>query len=76
MKQKIVIEVSMKCQKCRSKALQIAVVKDGVISVALKGESKNQIEVIGEGVVDAVGLAQTLRKKVGYANIVTVEQLK
>ncbi|KAF4349520.1 hypothetical protein CsatB_013224 [Cannabis sativa] len=75
MKQKVVVEVSMKCQKCRSKALEIAAVKNGVISVALKGESKNQIEVIGEG-IDAVGLAKTLRKKVGYASILTVEQLK
>ena len=33
----------------------------GVISVALKGESKNQIEVIGEGIVEAAGLAEILR---------------
>ena len=48
----------------------------GVISVAFKGEKKNQIEVIGEGVVDAAGLAETLRKKVGYANLVSVQEVK
>ena len=48
----------------------------GVTSVALKGESKNRIEVIGEGVVDAAGLTETLRKKVGYADIVSVQEVK
>ena len=48
----------------------------GVISVALKGESKNRIEVIGEGVVDAAGLAEILRKKVGYADLVSVQEVK
>ncbi|GMN62120.1 hypothetical protein TIFTF001_031201 [Ficus carica] len=76
MKQKVVIEVQMKCKKCRSKALEIAVAKDGVISVALKGETKNRIEVIGEGIVDAAGLAETLRKKVGFADLMSVEEVK
>ncbi|XP_062080567.1 heavy metal-associated isoprenylated plant protein 16-like [Humulus lupulus] len=76
MNQKVVIEVNMKNNKQRSKALGIALVKDGVISVALKGERKSQIEVIGEGIVDAAGLAETLRKKVGYAELVSVEQVK
>ncbi|PON43279.1 hypothetical protein PanWU01x14_274770 [Parasponia andersonii] len=75
-KQKVVIEVKMKCKKCRSKALEIAVGNKGVISVALKGESKNQIEVIGEGIVDAAGLAEALRKKVGYADLVSVEEVR
>ncbi|PON94099.1 hypothetical protein TorRG33x02_101380 [Trema orientale] len=75
-KQKVVIEVKMKCKKCRSKALEIAVGNKGVISVALKGESKNQIEVIGEGIVDAAGLAEALRKKVGYADLVSVEEIR
>lgn len=48
----------------------------GVISVALKGEKKNRIEVIGEGIVDAAGLAETLRKKVGFADLVSVEEIK
>ncbi|XP_024021948.1 heavy metal-associated isoprenylated plant protein 47 [Morus notabilis] len=76
MKQKVVIEVEMKCKKCRSKALEIAVAKDGVTSVAIKGERKNRIEVIGEGFVDAAGLAETLRKKVGFADLVSVEDVK
>ena len=44
--------------------------------MALKGESKNRIEVIGEGIVDAAGLAETLRKKVGFADLVSVEEVK
>ena len=48
----------------------------GVISVAIKGEKKNRIEVIGEGIVDAAGLAETLRKKVGFADLVSVEEVE
>lgn len=48
----------------------------GVISVALNGESKNRVEVIGEGIVDAAGLEETLRKKVGCADLVSVEEVK
>ena len=44
--------------------------------MALKSESKNRIEVIGEGIVDAVGLAKALRKKVGFADLVSVEEVK
>ncbi|GMN62118.1 hypothetical protein TIFTF001_031203 [Ficus carica] len=75
LQQKVVIEVHMKCEKCRSKALEIAFLKDGVFSVALKGKIKNQIEVIGDGIVDAAGLAETLRRKVGFAYLVSVEEL-
>ncbi|GMN62119.1 hypothetical protein TIFTF001_031205 [Ficus carica] len=66
----------MKSKKCRSKALEIAVAKGGIISVGLKGESKNRIEAIGEGIVDAAGLAEALRKKVGFADLVSVEEVK
>lgn len=44
----------------------------GVDSAALKGEDKGQIEIIGDG-MDTVALTTLLRKKVGYAEIVSVE---
>ena len=44
--------------------------------MAIKGEKKNRIEVIGEGIVDAAGLAETLRKKVGFADLVSVEEVE
>ncbi|KAF7833278.1 heavy metal-associated isoprenylated plant protein 16 [Senna tora] len=72
LKQKVVIEVgSMNTQKLRSKALKIAVSCAGVEAAGLKGEGKKQIEVTGEG-IDAVALTNVLRKRVGFAEIVSV----
>lgn len=48
----------------------------GFISVAFKGDPKNQIEVIGRGIVDAAGLTGALRKKLGHANLLSVEEVK
>ncbi|KAM7502434.1 hypothetical protein LguiB_001338 [Lonicera macranthoides] len=71
MKQKVVIKVSMgDHEKCRSKALKIAVSFSGVESVALQGLEKDQILVIGD--IDAVSLATLLRKKVGHSEILSV----
>ncbi|KAI5576367.1 hypothetical protein BDE02_09G040400 [Populus trichocarpa] len=72
MKQKIVIKVTGKGPKSRSKALQIAVGLSGVESAGLGGEDKSQIEVVGDG-VDAVQLTNLLRKKVGYAELASVK---
>ncbi|KAJ6895664.1 hypothetical protein NC651_022010 [Populus alba x Populus x berolinensis] len=72
MKQKIVIKVTGKGAKSHSKALQIAVGLSGVESAGLGGEDKSQIEVVGDG-VDAVQLTNLLRKKVGYAELASVE---
>ena len=47
----------------------------GVMSVSLEGEDKDQVVVIGER-VDAACLTSTLRKKVGYARLETVEEVK
>ncbi|KAF5746195.1 hypothetical protein HS088_TW06G00362 [Tripterygium wilfordii] len=58
-------------QNPRSKALQIAVGLQGVDQAALGGKEKDQIEVTGEG-IDAVELTDLLRKKVGFANLVSV----
>ncbi|KAL3573069.1 hypothetical protein D5086_026973 [Populus alba] len=71
MKQKIVIKVTVNGPKSRSKCLQIAVGFSGVESAGLGGQDKSQIEVVGDG-VDAVELTNCLRKKVGYAEIVSV----
>ncbi|KAL5737237.1 hypothetical protein ACOSP7_029998 [Xanthoceras sorbifolium] len=74
-KQKIVTEVQMPSDKCRSKAMKIAVTKDGVTKVEIKGEEKDQLVVIGTG-VDSVKLVRSLRKKLHYANILSVEEEK
>ncbi|XP_059663951.1 heavy metal-associated isoprenylated plant protein 16-like [Cornus florida] len=71
MKQKVVIKVSMHCQKERTKAMKIAVGVSGVETLALKGEDMNQIEVTGDG-IDAVSVTKLLRKKMGYAELVSV----
>lgn len=47
----------------------------GVSSVAVTGDGKDQLEVVGEG-VDVVGLVKHLRKKIGHAEILMVEDLK
>ncbi|KAM5585322.1 heavy metal-associated isoprenylated plant protein 47-like [Rosa sericea] len=74
MKQKITIEANIWCDKCRSKAMKIAAVEDGVKSVAFKGERSDQIEISGDD-VDAAGLTGLLRKKLGYANLLSLEEI-
>ncbi|XP_054776586.1 heavy metal-associated isoprenylated plant protein 47-like [Prosopis cineraria] len=71
MKQKIVMNVYMKCDKCRTKALKVAASTNGVSFVGLEGDWKEKVVVIGDG-VDAVKLTICLRKKVGQADIVSV----
>uniref|UniRef100_A0A2N9HZP4 HMA domain-containing protein n=1 Tax=Fagus sylvatica TaxID=28930 RepID=A0A2N9HZP4_FAGSY len=75
MKQKIVIKVQMACHKCRAKAMKIAAKADGVISVAVEGSDKDQLVVIGEG-VDSANLTCSLRKKLCYATLLSVEEVK
>ncbi|XP_074375439.1 heavy metal-associated isoprenylated plant protein 47-like [Apium graveolens] len=74
MQQKIVIKVRSHCKKCRSKALAMAAMESGVISVALEGEKKDQVVVIGDG-VDAAGLTSSMRKKLGYASLELVQEI-
>ncbi|KAF9609584.1 hypothetical protein IFM89_017446 [Coptis chinensis] len=72
MTQKVVIRVfSMNNAKSRTKAMKIAVSVPGVISVELKGDSKNEIELTGEG-IDSTCLTILLRKKVGFTELVSV----
>ncbi|XP_059664792.1 heavy metal-associated isoprenylated plant protein 47-like [Cornus florida] len=75
MKQKIVMQVCMKCEKCRRKALQVAAKAEGVSFVGIEGNEKNKVVVIGEG-VDPVELTKGLRKKVGHADITSVTEVK
>ncbi|RVW50117.1 Heavy metal-associated isoprenylated plant protein 47 [Vitis vinifera] len=69
MKQKIIVKVQMNCDKCRTKAMKIAAVEEGVISVAIEGAEKDRVVVIGDG-VDSASLTCCLRKKLGYATLV------
>uniref|UniRef100_A0A2N9FJ52 HMA domain-containing protein n=1 Tax=Fagus sylvatica TaxID=28930 RepID=A0A2N9FJ52_FAGSY len=65
----------MACHKCRAKAMKIAAKADGVISVAVEGSDKDQLVVIGEG-VDSANLTCSLRKKLCYATLLSVEEVK
>jgi hypothetical protein len=69
--QKIVIRVHMECDRCRSKALALVAATAGVDSVALAGDARDQVVVVGDD-VDSVKLTSALRRKVGPADIVQV----
>ncbi|CAN6557723.1 hypothetical protein ACFX2I_007184 [Malus domestica] len=73
LQQTITIEAQFRCAKCRSKAMEIAVAEDGVTSVAFKGANRDQLVITGDG-VDAAGLAKSLRKKLGHADLLSVEE--
>ncbi|BAH92703.1 heavy metal-associated isoprenylated plant protein 47 [Oryza sativa Japonica Group] len=76
MKQKIVIKVCAPCEGCRAKALEVAArAADGVISLAITGDDRDKLEVVGVG-VDVTRLVICLRKKVCYAEILLVEEEK
>ncbi|TXG68098.1 hypothetical protein EZV62_009373 [Acer yangbiense] len=61
-------DLKLKCDKCRSKAMKIAAVADGVISVAWEGEGKNKVVMTGDGTYAAT-VTRRLRKKLGYADL-------
>ena len=73
--QKIVVKVQMNCNKCRKKAMKIAAMANGVNSVKIEGEDKDRVVVTGDG-VDPVCLTSSLRKKVGSATLLSVEEVK
>ena len=75
LQQKIVIQLSMSCDKRRSKALTLAARAAGVTSMGITGDARDQLEVVGDG-VDPVCLVCSLRKKLGHAQIVKVEEVK
>ncbi|XP_057425592.1 heavy metal-associated isoprenylated plant protein 16-like [Lotus japonicus] len=71
---KIVIEVHMNDDKCRSKALKIAAAFQGVNSMSLEGESRDQLVVTGD--IDSVSLTNKLRKKFSYATLLGVGDME
>lgn len=75
MTQKIVIKVDMTSDKCRSKAMALMAATVGVVSVALAGDGRDQVVVVGDG-IDSVKLTSALRKKVGHAQLVQVGEAK
>ncbi|KAL8144830.1 heavy metal-associated isoprenylated plant protein 16-like [Apium graveolens] len=76
MKQKVVIRVDMSDpKKSRAKAMKIAATFPGVESVAIKGDNKDRLEVIGNE-IDTVQLAKSLRKNVGSADLISVGPAK
>ncbi|XP_043721177.1 heavy metal-associated isoprenylated plant protein 47-like [Telopea speciosissima] len=75
LQQKMVIKICMKGENSRQKALKIAVTQPGVESVALQGPEKDQLVVIGDG-IDSIVLMTLLRKSMGYAELVSVEEQK
>ncbi|KAJ1389026.1 hypothetical protein SESBI_38625 [Sesbania bispinosa] len=68
---KIAIEVHMENDKCRSKAMKMAAAFEGVHSVSLEGENRDQVVVTGDG-IDCVCLTNKLRKKFSHATLVSV----
>jgi hypothetical protein len=58
------IKVVMPCDKCRSKAMVLVAATGGVESVAIAGESKDQVVVVSDR-VNSVKFTSALRKKVG-----------
>ncbi|XP_062182835.1 uncharacterized protein LOC133886939 isoform X4 [Phragmites australis] len=71
--QKIVIKVSMPYEKSRSQAMRLAARAEGVISVTITGDGRDRLEVAGD-CVDVVGLVSSLRRKIGHAEILQVQQ--
>ncbi|KAG8071223.1 hypothetical protein GUJ93_ZPchr0006g46072 [Zizania palustris] len=74
MAQKIVIKLETADAKSRSKAMELVAAAGGVVSVALAGDDKSQVVVVGD--VDSVKLTNALRKKVGPAVLVEVGDAK
>ncbi|XP_051209227.1 heavy metal-associated isoprenylated plant protein 47-like [Lolium perenne] len=75
MTQKIVIQVQMSSDRCRPRAMALAAATRGVDSVAVAGDAKDQLVVVGDG-VDPVKLTSALRRKVGPAQLVQVGDVK
>ncbi|RCV34046.1 hypothetical protein SETIT_7G131400v2 [Setaria italica] len=74
-KQKIVIKATMSNAKSRAQAMVLASKANGVGSVGITGDLKDQLEVVGVG-IDIACLVRCLRKKLRYAEIVKVEEVK
>ncbi|KAL1192880.1 Heavy metal-associated isoprenylated plant protein 46 [Cardamine amara subsp. amara] len=75
MKQKILIRVTMTDDKTRAKVMTKAVQFKGVSAVEIKGNHRNQIEVTGDE-VDMITLTKILRKKIAFAELVSVTKVE
>ncbi|KAK4279104.1 hypothetical protein QN277_016859 [Acacia crassicarpa] len=75
MPKKIIVKVGVCNEKGRSKAMKIAAVRPGMNSMSIEGEGRDQLVVIGEG-IDSVELVNILRKKLGHATIVSVQDVE
>ncbi|KAJ4791893.1 Heavy metal transport/detoxification superfamily protein [Rhynchospora pubera] len=72
-KQKMEIKLSVQDKKKRKKALTTAAGVDGIISVKLGDD--NRLVVVGEG-TDVIELTTLLRKKLGYAEVISVTSVE
>ncbi|KAJ6295411.1 hypothetical protein OIU78_023435 [Salix suchowensis] len=73
--EQVVIEVNLDSPKAGYLASKLAAEIEGVESVELGGPDRNLLEVIGEG-VDAAHLVTLLRKKFGYAKLISTGPVK
>ncbi|MFS7983903.1 hypothetical protein Hanom_Chr11g00980151 [Helianthus anomalus] len=69
------MKVTMANEKKTRKAFQIAATVRGIDSVAFVGPDKEKIAVIGER-IDSVELTRTLRKSIGYTELVSVGKIE
>ncbi|KAK4279103.1 hypothetical protein QN277_016858 [Acacia crassicarpa] len=75
MTKKIIIKVEVRNEKCRTKAKKIAAESPGVDSMSMEGDERDQLVVTGDG-IDSVKLVNILRKKLGCATIVSVQDVE
>ncbi|KAL0916093.1 hypothetical protein M5K25_013575 [Dendrobium thyrsiflorum] len=68
------IKVQINCEKCLRKTMHLMASMEGVESIAVEGEDKDHFILIGDG-IDSIKLTESLRKKVGHAEIMIVEPL-
>ncbi|XP_059442236.1 heavy metal-associated isoprenylated plant protein 47-like [Corylus avellana] len=71
----MVIKVQMNNDRRRTRAMKIAAAAYGVSSVAIQGPEKDELVVSGED-IDSVNLTRSLRRKLCYAAILSVEEVK
>ncbi|XP_019192684.1 PREDICTED: uncharacterized protein LOC109186940 isoform X2 [Ipomoea nil] len=71
---KIVVRIpNLNTEKIRATAMKIVAKLEGVGSMTVQGESREEIMVIGE--VDAVEMTCRLRKKLGSVDVISVGEV-
>nr|BBF89377.1 hypothetical protein [Oryza barthii] len=71
--QQIVIKVAILDERNRSKAMTLVAKTGGVCSIAIVGDPRDKVLVVGDG-IDPIKLTSALRKKVGHAELLQVSQ--